>query len=270
MQHFWDLQHQAMTTTVAQQKLRPKTRTNIPLFTAVLQQVHSLALKRILKEHSKLPATSPPLASPVCECTIQRSHSLPCYHTIWERISNGGVILLSDIHRHWHYERPILDVATSTSTTLPTPPPPSRPILNPVRLRGKGRPRGALGGVLRIAESSTRRLPSSFELPPSTAPAVLEGARSPVEQIFVVHSGLHTLLNRPTSTSLTMARLEAGHTDQYKPGTRGERGYMGGISSVYKDDSLDASAIAGAVIQREVIGGIEVHSQDAEFDLDDL
>jgi len=67
-----------------------------------------------------------------------------------------------------------------------------------------------------------------------------------------------------------MARLEAGHTDQYKPGTRGERGYMGGISSVYKDDSLDASAIAGAVIQREVIGGIEVHSQDAEFDLDDL
>jgi len=45
---------------------------------------------------------------------------------------------------------------------------------------------------------------------------------------------------------------------------------MQGISSVYKDDSLDASTIAGNILQREIIGGVEVWSQDADFDLDDI
>ena len=43
-----------------------------------------------------------------------------------------------------------------------------------------------------------------------------------------------------------MARLKAGHTDQYKPGTRRERGYMCGITSIYKDDSKVEPAIIAA------------------------
>jgi len=55
-----------------------------------------------------------------------------------------------------------------------------------------------------------------------------------------------------------MSRLAEGHVDQYEPGTQRERGYIQGISSVYKDDSLNASTIAGNILQREIIGGVEV------------
>jgi hypothetical protein len=68
-----------------------------------------------------------------------------------------------------------------------------------------------------------------------------------------------------------MARLQTGYIDLYEPGTRRERGYMSGISSVYKDGSIeDASTVAALVIQKEVIGGIEVHTQDAEFEWDNI
>jgi hypothetical protein len=65
----------------------------------------------------------------------------------------------------------------------------------------------------------------------------------------------------PTTTSIAIARLQAGHIDLYKPGTRRERGYMSGIASVYKDDCIDdASTIASSALQKEpkeVISGIE-------------
>jgi len=43
-----------------------------------------------------------------------------------------------------------------------------------------------------------------------------------------------------------MARLQAGHTDQYEAGTQRERGYMAGLSSVYKDDCIEDPAIIAA------------------------
>ena len=52
--------------------------------------------------------------------------------------------------------RPIVN-ALKRSATLAT----LRPVLNPVRVHGKGRPRGALGEVSRIAEFSTWRYLSS-------------------------------------------------------------------------------------------------------------
>ena len=98
LQHFWEAQHTIFKTTAAQQKLRPKNSVNIPLFAAVLQQVHGFALDKILLEKAKLPATSPPL--PGCSCTIQKAFGLLCYHTIWKRIQNKGVILLEDIYHY--------------------------------------------------------------------------------------------------------------------------------------------------------------------------
>jgi hypothetical protein len=176
--------------------------------------------------------------------------------------------LLGDIHCHWYYNRPISD-ALKPSVTLST----LRPVLNPVRIQGKGRPRGALSGVTRIAESSTRRYPSSWELPSSSAPPALDRPKSPTQQLWIVHSGL----KQPSSTALAMARLIEGHIDQYKPGTRRERGYIYSISSIYKDDSIvDATALAANAIsrsiiaeRRDVVGGVKVYTQDIEFDLDD-
>jgi hypothetical protein len=259
LQHFWDSQHTSFKSTLAQQRLRPKHLVNIPLFAGVLQQVHSFALQKVLQEQAKLPAIGPPPQT--CTCTIQLSHGLPCYHTIWARKQDGGVILLKDIHRHWHYFRPEIDA---------TPPitPASRPILQPLPIRGKGRPRDALGGVVRIAESSTRRHPSAFELPSSSAPAVLDRREASTGQLFVVNSGL----KQPSTTALAMARLQAGHIDQYEPGTQRERAYMCGISSIYKEDCMDdaATVAARAISDRiDCIDDIEVFTQDADYEPDD-
>ncbi len=68
-----------------------------------------------------------------------------------------------------------------------------------------------------------------------------------------------------------MARIERGHQDLYEPGTRLERGYMAGISLVYKDDSVeDAATVTTDIITRETISSIKVYTQDAEFDLDEV
>jgi hypothetical protein len=56
----------------------------------------------------------------------------------------------------------------------------------------------------------------------------------------------------------------------YEPGTLLERGYMAGISSVCKDDSIEDSAVLAAIAMKgTVIGGIEVSRQDAKFEVDD-
>jgi hypothetical protein len=53
---FWKAQATAITTTSAQQQLRPKHNTNIPLFAAILQHVHGYTLQKILLEKAKIPA----------------------------------------------------------------------------------------------------------------------------------------------------------------------------------------------------------------------
>jgi hypothetical protein len=157
---FWAEQYASIQSTIAQQQLRPKHSVNVPLFAAVLKQVHSCALERILKELKKLPDTKPPPSS--CTCSIQQSIGLPCYHTLYERKLSTGVVHLKDIHAHWHYSRP-------EPGTLSTP---ALPVLNPLVVKGKGRPRGALG-TGRVAPTSTRRDPSAFELPSSSVPPAL-------------------------------------------------------------------------------------------------
>ena len=161
------------------------------------------------------------------------------------------MILLTDIHHHWYYNRPQLDAPPRPLFSVP-----SLPLLNPIKVRGKRRPKSALGRS-RVAPSSTRRNASFFELPSSSAPASL-GQSSATQ-------------NSLSTTGLAMQRLELGHRDLYEPGTRRERAYMQGISSVYQTDSTeDATTITAATMQKEVIGGIEVYTQDADFELDDL
>ena len=158
---FWTEQHASIQSTVAQQQLSTKHSVNVPLFAAVLEQVHSYVLRRILKELKKLPAEGP---LPLCTCSIQQSIGLPCYHTLYQRKLSTGVVHLEDIHAHWHFSQP-------ETGPLSTPAPPL-PVLNPLVVKGKGRPRGALGTGSRVAPTSTRREPSSFELPYSSAPCL--------------------------------------------------------------------------------------------------
>lgn len=171
---FWGDQHQSIKDSIAQAKIKPRTATNIQLFQDVLGFVHSFALLRINTEKGKLPLKlSDPLPQP-CLCTIQQCMGLPCFHTIWERQRNPGTLRLTDIDAHWYYDREALGpIAEHVERRI---------LLNPAVVKGKGRPKGALGKKgANQGETGTRRDPSlfehvaDFELPPSTAPPRIEG-----------------------------------------------------------------------------------------------
>jgi hypothetical protein len=230
---FWKAQHSNIKSTVAQQQLRPKHSVNIPLFTAVLQHVHAYALQKILLEQAKLPARGGPESS--CTCSIKESMGLPCYHTVYQRQQESGVIRLEDIHPHWYVIRP--EPGTHSRPTILHP----LPVLNPLPVQGRGRPRGALGRAVR--PTSTRRDPSLFEIPSSSAPPTVN--RPPLERLHTVNSGL--------------TRLENGHQDLYEPGTIMERAYQRSLASLYQSDSIvDAATVAARLVEGDLIEGIEV------------
>ena len=236
---FWKAQHASIESTVAQQQLRPRHSVNTPLFAAILQHIHAYALQKILQEERKLPARGGPPPSS-CTCSIQQSMGLPCYHKIWQRRQESGAIRLEDIHPHWYITRP----EPGPDSRLPISHP--LPVLNPLPVQGRGRPRGALGGVVR--PTSTRREPSLFEYetPSSSAPPTVN--RPPQERLYIVNSGLNSGL----------ARLENGHQDLYEPGTIMERAYQRSLASIYQSDSMvDAATVAAGVVEGDLVEGIE-------------
>ena len=131
------------------------------------------------------------------------------------------------------------------SLTIPS----ARPILNPVRIKDKGRPYSALSNISRTIKSSTKRLPSSFELPSSSAPATLSQPRSPTKQLFVVHIDL----KRPSSTARAMTKIKNGYIDPYEPGTRKEQAYICDISSIYQENNIKGAAIITAATLEDTI-----------------
>jgi hypothetical protein len=102
---------------------------NIPLFSAILQHVHAYALQLILKEKAKLPAQGK-APSPYFNCSIEESIGLPCFHKIWQRQQESGVIRLEDIHPHWYVIRP--ESGTYSRPTISHP----LPVLNPLPVQG--------------------------------------------------------------------------------------------------------------------------------------
>jgi hypothetical protein len=137
---------------------------------------------------------------------------IPYWHILFERLQGGGMVLLSDIHPHWHLVRRTgVELAIGRQVI---------PLLNPDIVKGKGRPKGALrkkntilpgpgveattavamaprpargrgrgkrGSHMRgNGKSGTRRLPSAFEIDPhefptSTAPARLQKRPVPAD-----------------------------------------------------------------------------------------
>jgi hypothetical protein len=116
-------------------------------------------------------------------------------------------------------------------------------------VKGKGRSRRARG--TRVAPTSTRREPSSFELPSSSAPRAL--APTPRERIYIVNSGL--------------SRLQNGHQDPYEPGTQAPRAYMRGLSSIWRTDLFDVATAAVELMEREVVSGIELNGYTIEIEI---
>jgi hypothetical protein len=118
--------------------------------------------------------------------------------------------------------------------------------LDPLPVQGRGRPRGALGGAAG-ATRGTRREPSAFEIPSSSAPPAVNRPQEPPQgPIFIVNSGLR--------------RLDQGHQDLYDPGTQHQRAYMRRIGVVYQanDAGTDTSTVAEMAIEGGIIQEIEM------------
>ena len=103
-----------------------------PLFTAVINKIHPYALGKINEQLNKL---ARPQTLPVCSHTFCAVMGLPCAHKLFEIRNQHGYICLESIHGHWHYNRAI----TATIQDPPMPP----PILDPIAIQPRGRPRGA-------------------------------------------------------------------------------------------------------------------------------
>lgn len=106
--------------------------------------MHDYALNLVVDELGKLPVN--PLTdawvAPWCNCTIQASHGLLCYHELLEKLRASQVLTLDDIHVHWWFNRP-KDRYTAPEQDLDG----YEDIQNPRMKAQKGRPKGALGGA---------------------------------------------------------------------------------------------------------------------------
>jgi hypothetical protein len=140
---FWESQNRRIINTIAGKKYRVLHSTNKAPFIPLCGLVHEYALLLLVQELTRIPLKGP-LPTP-CTCTIQASHGLPCFHILKERTQDPGHLLADDIHPHWWIERP--KPGTSTRITMPVP----HQLLDPMIVRGKGRPKGAVGKAKGIA-----------------------------------------------------------------------------------------------------------------------
>lgn len=154
---------------------------------------------------------------------------------------------MTQIHQHWwNYQ----DRTGSEESQVPIP-------LNPLKVKGKGRPVGAIATHKKgEGVNGTKRLPSAFEIelaeeqatavPPSTAPAVMQskgnckstseprgGKRKraalipDAEEVAAIsEKGRNTAEPKVTSTDLGLRRIEQYGEDTYEPGTAAPRAYQ--------------------------------------------
>jgi MULE transposase domain len=136
---YWPMQHFTISTAAAQEQNKVKHHLNKGYLHRIQSLVYDQALQLIVKEVTKLnkaKSTNPILKD--CTCIIQTSMGLPCFHTVSQRLEEGGYIMPEDIHPFWWYTRP----EPGTYAVLSVP---KRLVLDPALVRGKGRPKGAKG-----------------------------------------------------------------------------------------------------------------------------
>lgn len=133
-QLYWANQHAALEDALATERIRPLHAIQIPLLAGVIGFVHAFALRKIILQKQRLTKEPPPLP---CDCGTPKYMGIPCWHILWKRLQGGGIVLLSDIHPHWYYDRRDGIEPTVGRQVIP--------LLNPDVVKGKGRPKGALG-----------------------------------------------------------------------------------------------------------------------------
>ena len=195
-------------------------------------------------EIAALPAKNAPLEGSTCSCSLPTTHGLPCRHTLYKHITGAIPLELKQVHKHWWNYRPVTLVQEQPITSsMPDIP------LNPLAVKGKGRPFRAIATKKGEGIKSTKRLPSAFEhelkdelataIPSSTAPPVLQKAskskargrprkqqqqQETQEADCIVVAGASgertsTPTEEVTTTSLGLQRLSQAGEDTFEPGT---------------------------------------------------
>jgi hypothetical protein len=220
-------------------------------------------------EKSKIPLQGPP-TNLSCACWTQSAFGLPCYHQIYQKQQNPGRLSLADIDPHWYYDR---GVAPPQNTR--------RILLDPLVVKGKGRPKGSKGKGKNMGESSTRRDPSLFEheaieLPSSTAPAALE-TRKPMPPTSSSEEPTTIQIRREigpkwdtvensfmanlTTTALGILRGAGSDEDPYEAGTLRERAYL---------RSLHPNKLAEQIDEDELDNKVHENCEKDFVDIDEV
>jgi hypothetical protein len=247
--NFWPDQHLKIQNQTAQEQNKITHQLNKPYFHMVQGLVYNQGLHLILIKCIKLHKAKDQFGANLllCVCITEASMGIPCYHTVAKRLANPGYILPEDIHPFWWYKRP--ELSTNSAVKVQT----RRVVLNPVVVRGKGRPRGARGrNAKNNGITTTRRDPSQFEYIPSlSAPARLndpEGQPARLsttistlilssqtidlledvedeDEFLDINNFIDPQLQALTTTQLCVQRLQ-GISDTYRPGTLPPRLYQ--------------------------------------------
>jgi hypothetical protein len=134
---------------------------------------------------------------------------------------------------------------------------PPLPVLDPLYVRGRGRPYRALGSIATsgsIRATLTCREPSAFEALSSSALSTYHRTDIQTGQVYIVP-------RRAITAVAAIERLESSYIDLYKAGTRPERAYMGSISGLYQGNMADSASVASEVIQRDLISSLEQETE---------
>lgn len=133
-QRYWKHQHQNLLDSEADERDRILHSIQIPLLSGVLGYVYQYALRKIVSQKSRLSEHPPPLP---CRCGTPNYMGLPCFHKVYQRLQEEGIVLPEDIHDHWWYTRTYGSRPNIGRQVLP--------LLNPDVVKRKGRPKGAKG-----------------------------------------------------------------------------------------------------------------------------
>lgn len=103
---FWRNQHTVWKQNIADDKIKRPLSTMKPLYIRVVGHVTNFALKRIHEQWVEMKkATGDPPTHCPSYCQYTTVWGLPCKHVLAQRLQYPGHLHLSDIHRHWYYDR---------------------------------------------------------------------------------------------------------------------------------------------------------------------
>jgi hypothetical protein len=280
---YWPKQHRDILDTSAQEQNRVVHRLNKRYFDLIQGLVHDTALYLLIRERAKLHKAEDEatLVLP-CQCTIKASMGLPCFHDLFHRLKDGGQVLPEDIHPFWWYDRAKVSTTLEKQKTSA-----SVVVLDPVVVKGKGRPKGSKGnrkgagstGMIYLVKTTaitvlilqfsttvgTGRELSLFEFS-STAPAVLASAQPISAPTPAVQTAVDNFMASLSTTQIGLQRT-IGTEDTYIPGTVPERLYKRAAKAHELNESDGAFVLTPDVLAPTLE---EVAAVQAEVDDDAL